>query len=209
MDAKETDKILGKDYHSKFNHIEIENINRPVLVQDGGVEGHTFINSCESTKIAVNFGTTINGRYCNPPKKDITHVQRQSWSCSETIRGAQSWWNQIPYPLGGWPTNWRIIIFKKFSHCCEGSEPRIRLLSLGIWQRNWESPGNLIMKASRIWLQVFHRTEGNKDSSLGGCIQTLAHTKTQKKGAVTQWEIEPELPAIVGGSPVEAWGSRG
>ena len=62
MDAKETDKILGKDYHSKFNHIEIENINRPVLVQDGGVEGHTFINSCESTKIAVNFGTTINGR---------------------------------------------------------------------------------------------------------------------------------------------------
>ena len=39
-DVKETDKILRKDYLSKFNHVEIENINRPVLVQDGGVEGN-------------------------------------------------------------------------------------------------------------------------------------------------------------------------
>ena len=38
MDVKETDKILGKDYLSKFNHLAIENINRPVLVQDGRVE---------------------------------------------------------------------------------------------------------------------------------------------------------------------------
>ena len=29
-------------------------------------------------------------------------------------------------------TDWRIIIPKKFSHCCEHSEPHVRLPSLGI-----------------------------------------------------------------------------
>jgi len=33
---------------------------------------------------------------------------------------------------------------------CEGSEPLIRFPSLGIWQRDWDSPGNLNLKTSRI-----------------------------------------------------------
>ena len=32
-----------------------------------------------------------------------------------------------PIPTGGQPTNWRTIILKKLSHCCEGSKPHIRL----------------------------------------------------------------------------------
>ena len=33
---------------------------------------------------------------------------------------------------------------------------------LGVQQRDWESPGNLTLKASRIWLQDFHGTGGNR-----------------------------------------------
>ena len=32
----------------------------------------------------------------------------------------------------------------------------------GVQQRDWESPGNLTLKVSRIWLQDFHRTGGNR-----------------------------------------------
>ena len=94
-------------------------------------------------------------------------------------------------------------------HCCEGSGPHLRLPSLGIWQRDWESLGNLALKVSGIYLQDFHRTGGDRDSRLGRHEQNLAHTKTQRKGAVTQQKAEPKLPASVGGSPVEAWVGRG
>ena len=53
------------------------------------------------------------------------------------------------------PTKW--VTYKldnnnteKFSHCYEGSEPHIKLPSLGIQQREWESPRNLTLKSSRI-----------------------------------------------------------
>ena len=39
---------------------------------------------------------------------------------------------------------------KEAPHCCEGSRPHIRLPSLEIWPRDWESPGNLTLKASGI-----------------------------------------------------------
>jgi len=35
-------------------------------------------------------------------------------------------------PEGGQHMMWRTIISKKFSHSCEGSEPHIRLPSLGM-----------------------------------------------------------------------------
>ena len=48
------------------------------------------------------------------------------------VGGVQSWQNQILYLPGGWPTNWRTIMPKKFSQCYEDSESHIRLPS-------WES----------------------------------------------------------------------
>jgi hypothetical protein len=39
-----------------------------------------------------------------------------------------------------------IVVVK----CCEGSEPHIRLPRLGIQQMDWESSGNLTLKASGI-----------------------------------------------------------
>ena len=162
------------------------------LVQDGRAEGRVLISSCEGT---TSCWVTID-RTLEPTKKDIPHSKTRSHK--EMVGGAQSWWNQIRYPLGGWLTKWRTITPKKFSHCCE---PRVRLPSLGIQQRDCrfpDSPGNLTLKASRTGLQGFHKTEETRDSSLGGHKQNFPHTKTQRKGA------------SVGGSHVEeVWVRRG
>ena len=48
------------------------------------------------------------------------------------------------------PTRWENNNTKKFSHYCEGSEPHSRLPSLGIQQRDWESPGNLELRVSGV-----------------------------------------------------------
>ena len=95
----------------------------------------------------------------------------------------------------------RLIITKKFSQCCKGSEPHVRLPSLGIpRESDLETQRDLITRLPQDW--------GNRDSRLGGHKQNHAHTKTQRKGAETPQETEPNLPAGVGGSPVEAWVSR-
>ena len=85
------------------------------------------------------------------------------------------------------PTRWvthklESKVPKEFSHCCEGSEPHGRLHSLG--QRDWEFPRNLTLKPSEIWLQNFHRTGGNRNSSLGGHNKTLHAPRLKGK---EQW----------------------
>ena len=50
---------------------------------------------------------------------------------------------------------------------------------------------------------------GETDSTVGRHKQNLACTKTQGKGAVTPQETEPNLPASVGGFPMEVWISSG
>ena len=42
------------------------------------------------------------------------YIQRQSHN--EAGGGVRSWNNQIPYRVGGWPTNWKMIISQRFSH---------------------------------------------------------------------------------------------
>ena len=61
------------------------------------------------------------------------------------------------------PTHWRIIIWKKCSHCCKSSRAHNRFPNLEIWERDWEPPWNLTLNARGIWLQNFHGT-GEKDS---------------------------------------------
>ena len=50
---------------------------------------------------------------------------------------------------------------------------------------------------------------GNRCSTIGGRTQNLMCTRTQGKGVVTPQNTEPDLPAIVGGSPAEVWGGSG
>jgi len=53
-----------------------------------------------------------------------------------------------------------------------------------------------------------YRTGGNRHYSLGEHKQNFVPSKIQRKGAVTP-HIESKLPISVGGSPMEAWVSRG
>ena len=52
-------------------------------------------------------------------------------------------------------------------------------------------------------MQERHKTEGNRDSTLGGRTQGFTCTGTQGK-AVTPYEPGSDLPAGLGGSPGEA-----
>ena len=138
----------------------------------------------------------------------IPHVKRQRGNCSELVGGVQSQLYQIPEMPGGWPTDGKMTIPKKFLHYCEGSEPHVRLPSLGIQQR-LGIPRESGLKGSRIWSLTFPRTKVTRESSLRGHKQNSASTKTQRREAVTPQEADPKLPASVGGPPVEAWLGQG
>ena len=89
------------------------------------------------------------------------------------------------------------IIPRKFSHCCQSSRPYNRLPNLGIWQRDWVSPGNLFLMVSRIWLQNFYRTG---KQTLGGHKQKLLLSKNQEKGAVTHKRLSQTCLWVFGNS---------
>ena len=55
------------------------------------------------------------------------------------------------------------MIPKNFLHCCKSSRTYNSFPNLGIQKTDWEFPRNLMLKASGMWLQNFHRT-GETDS---------------------------------------------
>ena len=120
-----------------------------LLVPDGWVAGCVRFPPARAQKLQLAVEQLLT---TGTHQKNIMHVQRQRKSHSKMVGGAQSQKIQIPYPPVEWPTDWRTIIPKKFSYFCEGSEPHVRPSSLGIQQRDWESPGNLVSIASGIWL---------------------------------------------------------
>ena len=68
------------------------------------------------------------------------------------------------------------------SHSYAGSELHVRLPSLGVRQRHWESPGNLTLMASGTWLQDFHRT-GETDSSPGEHREHRTHHAPKERSS--------------------------
>ena len=134
-------------------------------------------------KLQLAVDQPLTGGLRNPPKKDPMTKDKREVTVKQyeghNHNKIKSHTSQV-----GDPQNWRMIIPTKFSHCCEGSKPHIRLPSLRIRQKDREFPENLTLKVSGIWLQDFHGTGGNRDTSLGRHKQNLAHTKTQKKGTV-------------------------
>ena len=58
-------------------------------LQDGRVEGHVLIFSCENSKITTHCWTIINRRMLHCTKKD-THVQRQRRTLSKMVGGVKS-----------------------------------------------------------------------------------------------------------------------
>ena len=141
------------------------------------------------------------------PTKKIPHHLKTKKRLQQDGRRSAVMIKSNPIPAE-WQTNWRTIIPKKFSYCCEGSELHVRLLSLGIWQRDWKSSGNLNLNASWIWLQDFHRT-GEKDSTLGGHKQNLAFIKTQGTGTMTPRRLNQTHVQVLEGLLGKAWVGSG
>ena len=81
--------------------------------------------------------------------------------------------------------------------------PHNRFSNLGTRQRGWEPTGNLTLRTSGIWIQKFHRS--GETRTLRQHQQNPVCTRTQKKGAVTPQETEPDLLMTVQESPAKAW----
>ena len=94
------------------------------------------MSSHENTKITTNCWTTTDEKKPleTTKKKDTLHPETKTKPQWDSRRGATA--IKSPYSPGGQPTNWKIIILRRFSHRNEIYGPRIRLLSLGIW--SWE-----------------------------------------------------------------------
>ena len=94
------------------------------------------------------------------------------------------------------------------SHSCEGSKPHVRLPSQGIWQRDWESPGNLTVKASRLWLQDSHMTGKQRPhcsrAQTKSCV--LQDPGERSSDPTGDWT---RPTTTVGGSPMEVGVSSG
>ena len=70
-------------------------------------------------------------------------------------------------------------------------------------KKDWESPMDLTLKASGIWLQNFHRA--GETETLREHKQNLVYTRTQEKGAVSPQETDPDYPVSVQESLAETW----
>ena len=105
-----------------------------VLVHDCGIKGCMLISSCNSTKIATNCWTTINRMMQDPNKI--------RYPSPKTNKKPQWDGRRATITIKSNPTPARWVTYKL------NSEPHVRLPSLGIWQRDWESPGNLTLKSA-------------------------------------------------------------
>ena len=77
------------------------------------------------------------------------------------------------------------------------------------WIFNWESPGNLTLKASRIWFIGLPQDWGKETPHLEGTNKILCMPRPRGKGAVTLQETKPDLHASFGGWTVEVGVGRG
>ena len=189
--------------HFKKQHgVSFKKKNKKLPVQDGRVEGHVLISSCKRTKIA----TSIDRRTMEPTKKDISRPKKKK--LQQDGRRGTNIIKSNPISVRWWPTNWRTITSKMFSHSCEGSKPHVRLPSLGSWQRDWESPGNLTVKASRLWLQDSHRTGKQRPhcwrAQTKSCV--LQDPEERSSDPTGDWT---RPTTTVGGSPMEVGVSSG
>ena len=115
--------------------------------------------------------------------------------------GTDLWYNQIPRPPGGCPTDWREIMLQTFSHRSESSEPHIRIPSPGLQHGEDKPPQN-------IWLW---RPLGLNCRSLTGLgerlhskgITTSTCTRSQRKSNnwLGAWPGRSDLPAGLGEFP--------
>ena len=95
-------------------------------------------------------------------------------------------YNQILYHLGSLQTGEQLdcTSFPTWVRVLNPTQNwGVSLTSLEVWHQEEEPPEYSALKASGIWLQELHRTEGKRDSTLGGHTQGLMCTRTQGKSS--------------------------
>ena len=118
------------------------------------------------------------------PTKKISHIQRQRRSYSDMVGEVQSLQNQIQYLQGGWPSNWRTMIPKKFSHRCKGSEPHVRLPNLGSDKGMRNPLGIWPWRPERFDFRISGGLGGTETPLLEGSNKTLCTPRLRGK---EQW----------------------
>ena len=84
-----------------------------------------------------------------------------------------------------------------------------RFSKLGIWQRNWEHPGNLTLKASGIWLQNFHRTRETDSRRTQIKPSALQDPEERSSDATRDWATCVWVSRTSGRGVVQQWPSTG
>ena len=85
-----------------------------------------------------------------------------------------------------------------------------RFPNLGIWQRDWEPPGNLTLEACGIWLQKLHRP-GETDSWRTQTKPCAQQDPGERSGDPTRdWpRLACECPGASGGGVCWQWPAAG
>ena len=158
-------------------------LEKKVYSEDGRVEGCALTPSCENTRITTSCWKITDTKTLELTKKDTPHPKTKEKPQWDGRMGAITV-KSNPITGGWWLTDWRTLKPQKSTHWSEGSEPHVRLSNLGVWQWEEEVLENQTLKPSGNWLQDFNRTEGNRDSTLGGHTQSSVCIGTQGK---EQW----------------------
>ena len=153
------------------------------MFQDGRVEGHALIQSCESTGITTNCWTVADRKTLALPGKDTPHPktkEKPQWDASRgaiTIKSNPITAGCVTYTLANTYTTEPHLLEWRFWAPRQASQPGGPATGGGI-------PRESDFEGSGIWLQDFNRTGGNRDPTLGGHTQSSVHIGTQGK---EQW----------------------
>ena len=126
--------------------------------QDGGVEGCELTSSQKnppkSQLLNNHWGERKEEKPLEHTKKDSLHPKTKRPQQGDRRGTIMIKSNSIP--LGGQPTNRKIIISQKFSHRSESSEPHTRLPNVEGWFCK-KPPEHLALKARKVCSQEVHR----------------------------------------------------
>ena len=121
-----------------------------------------------------------------PTKKDLLCPKTQKRNHNTMVEGQHLQYNQIPYHLGS-PQTGEQLDCRSFPTWVRVLSPTqnwgVSLASLEVWHQEEEPPEFSALKANGAWLQELNRTEGKRDSTLGGHTQGLMCTRTQGKSS--------------------------
>ena len=85
-----------------------------------------------------------------------------------------------------------------------------RFPNLGVWQRDWEPPGNLTLEASRIWLQNLHRT-GEIDSWRAQTKPCVHQDPGERNSDITRdwYRLDCECPGVFSRDVTQQMSAKG